>query len=87
MHNGVQVNFPQEVYDGTKPVCHPSFFDGVHNMSMKYMMDGVIWLGILRVISYEKLFRQLSAIRKPVKILRHAFLWTSKIISRQFVIL
>lgn len=50
--------------------------------------DGVIWLGILRVISYEKLFQQLSAIRKPVKILlRHAFLWTSKIISRQFVIL
>jgi hypothetical protein len=32
LHNGVQVDF-LEIYDGTRQVGPPTFFDGVHNMS------------------------------------------------------
>ena len=53
---------------------------------------GMIWLGILTGIGFAlyplseivAAFWQLSAFRKPRKLLRRAFLWTSKIISRQF---
>jgi hypothetical protein len=90
-NSGVQTDF-LEVYDGTKSVGPPTFFDGVHNMSMRYMMDGVMWLGILMSIGISlyflweiiSAFGQLNAFRKPLKLLRHAFLWTSKIISRPF---
>jgi hypothetical protein len=43
-------------------------------------------IGILLYFLWEIIsaFRRLSAFRKPLKLLRHAFLWTSKIISRSF---
>jgi len=91
MHEGVQIDF-LEVYDGTKSVGPPTFFDEVHNMSMRYMMDGVMWwatfvgIGISVYFLWEIIsaFGQLNAFRKPLKLLRRAFLWTSKIMSRPF---
>lgn len=91
MHKGAQVDF-LEVYDGTKSVGPPTFFDEVHNMSMRYMLDGVMWLGIFMGIGISlyflweiiSAFGQLNAIRKPRKLLHYAFLRTSTFISRPF---
>jgi len=91
MHNGVPVDF-LEIYDGTKQVGPPTLFGEVHNMSMRCMMDGIMWLGILMGVGFSlyflwemiSAFLQLSAFRKPVKLLHHGFLWISKTISHQF---
>jgi len=91
MHSAVPVDF-LEIYDGTKQVGPPTFFGEVHNMSMRYMMDAVMWLGILMGVGFSlyflwemiSAFLQLGAFRKPVELLCHGFLWISKAISRQF---
>jgi len=91
MHEGAQLDF-LEVYDGTKSVGPPTFSDEVHNMSMRYMMDGVIWLGTFMGVGFSvyilweiiSAFGQLDAFREPLKLLRHAFLWTFEFMSRPF---
>lgn len=85
----VQGDSPK-IHDGTKSVGPPAFFDRVYSMSLRYTLDGMMWVGILisiRISLYFlreiiSAFEQLSVFRKLLKLLRHAFLWTSKIISR-----
>jgi len=56
------------------------------------MMDGVIWLGTFMGVGFSvyflweiiSAFGQLDAFREPLKLLRHAFLWTFEFMSRPF---
>ena len=91
LHESNQVDF-LEIYDGTKREDPPTFFAEAHNMSMRCMMDGMAYLGILVGVGFSlyfvreifSAFAQLSASRKLAKLLRQAFLWISEPISRKF---
>lgn len=91
LHESNQVDF-LEIYDGTKQEVPPNFLTEAHNLSMRCMMDGVAYLGILvgaglslyflrEIISA---FVQLSAFHRFTKLLRQVFLWISEPISRKF---
>ncbi|KIM34929.1 hypothetical protein M413DRAFT_14835 [Hebeloma cylindrosporum] len=90
MRNGVQVSF-LKIYYGTKQVGPPTFFGELHDMSMRYMLEGVVCVAILGGIGFSLYylwetvlaFGQLMVFRKLLHLLRRAFLWTSKIISHQ----
>ncbi|KIM49824.1 hypothetical protein M413DRAFT_438943 [Hebeloma cylindrosporum] len=91
LHESNQTDF-LEIYDGTKQDGPPTFLAEVHNMSMRCMMDGMAYLGILVGVGGSlhflreivSAFAQLSVVRKVAKSLRQAVLCISEPISRKF---
>ena len=93
LHERNQVDF-LEIYDGTKQEDLPTFLAEAYNMSMRWKMDSMAYLGILVGVVFSLYFlreiilafAQLSAFRKLAKLLRRAFLWISEPISRKFTL-
>lgn len=85
------------MYDGLMNKGYPleehpaSFQTHIAGRNIK-LPKGVVWLGFLMSIGISlyflweiiSAFGRLNAFSKPLKLLHHAFLWTSKIISRPF---
>ena len=82
-----------EMYEDIKKAGFHMSFGQFHDMmSARFMVEGVIWLFLLASIGCSlyflreivSAFGRLTPCRKLTKLLRRVFLWTPKIISRQF---
>ena len=81
-----------DIYEVIKKEEFPTSFGQFHDVSPVFMLEGVVSLFLLASIRCSFYFLQeiisafgrLTLFRKLTKLLRHAFLWTPKTISRQF---
>ena len=81
-----------KIYEDIKKEGFPTSFSQFHDISPMFMLEGMVSLCLLANIGYSlyflreivSAFGRLTPFRKLAKLLRRAFLWTPKTISRQF---
>jgi hypothetical protein len=81
-----------KIYEDIKKEGFPTSFGQFHDISPMFMLEGMVSLCLLVNIGYSlyflreivSAFGRLTPFRKLAKLLRRAFLWTPKTISRQF---
>jgi hypothetical protein len=79
-------------YEDTKQAGFPTSFNQFHEMSKMFALKGLMWLYLLASIGFSlyflreigSAFGDLTPFRKLTKLLRHAFLWTTKLVSLRF---
>jgi hypothetical protein len=80
------------MYEDIKKAGFPMSFGQFHDMSPRFMVEGLVWLFLLASIGCSlyflreigSAFARLTPFRKLAKLLGRAFLWTPKMIWRQF---